>query len=153
MGLEIECCIEYASPLIKKQTCIFDTTKHLFKTDIAKARTFGFLHEVEMLRQNGFARGGSLENSIVISNDTVLNDEGLRYTDEFVRHKVLDAMGDLYTAGYPIIGKYTGIKSGHAYTNQLLRKLMADQSAWEFVDYDQHLKNPSSVPSSQKAVA
>jgi len=101
-----------------------------FKYELARARTFGFLHEVEGLRKLGLARGGSLENAVVISGDQILNEDGLRYEDEFVRHKILDSIGDLYLAGTPIIGHFHGWRSGHALNNQLLRAMLADASAW-----------------------
>src|SRR6185437_16643456 len=101
-----------------------------FKSDISRARTFGFLHEVDQMRAAGLARGGSLDNAVVISGDQVLNREGLRYVDEFVRHKVLDALGDLYLAGAPIIGHFRGERSGHALNRRLLETLLTDASAW-----------------------
>ena len=105
-----------------------------FKHDLADARTFGFLHEVEYMRKNGLALGGSMENAIVLDQQTVMNPGGLRYGDEFIRHKLLDAIGDLYLAGGPIIGAYEGSKAGHAMNNALLRKLFATKGAWEVVD-------------------
>lgn len=105
-----------------------------FKHDLADARTFGFLHEVEYMRKNGLALGGSMENAIVLDQQTVMNPDGLRYGDEFIRHKLLDAIGDLYLAGGQIIGAYEGSKAGHAMNNALLRKLFATKGAWEIVD-------------------
>ena len=102
--------------------------------ELARARTFGFLEEVEQLRALGLARGGSLENAIVVHDGRVLNEEGLRYDDEFVRHKALDALGDLYLAGGPLIGAFRGVRSGHAVNNRLLRALFADPSAWRRED-------------------
>ncbi|HUZ72262.1 MAG TPA: UDP-3-O-acyl-N-acetylglucosamine deacetylase [Stellaceae bacterium] len=101
-----------------------------FKRDICRARTFGFLEEVETMRAAGLARGGSLDNAVVISGERVLNAEGLRYGDEFVRHKLLDAIGDLYLAGGPILGRFQGCRSGHALNRLLLQRLFADPSAW-----------------------
>ena len=107
-----------------------------FVREIARARTFGFTQEVEMLRTKGLARGGSLDNAIVIDDFRVLNADGLRMDDEFVKHKALDAVGDLYLLGRPIIGAFYGRKSGHALNNLLVRKLIADASAWEEVTFD-----------------
>jgi UDP-3-O-[3-hydroxymyristoyl] N-acetylglucosamine deacetylase len=103
-----------------------------FKKELARARTFGFLHEFEQLWAAGLARGGSLKNAVVISGDKVLNREGLRYDDEFVRHKALDALGDLYLAGSPIIGRFRGLCSGHHLNNLLLHALFAEKSAWRY---------------------
>jgi UDP-3-O-[3-hydroxymyristoyl] N-acetylglucosamine deacetylase len=107
-----------------------------FVRDVARARTFGFTQEVEMLRSKGLGRGGSLDNVVVIDDFRVLNAEGLRMDDEFVKHKALDAVGDLYLLGRPLIGAFYGHKSGHALNNLLLRKLLADESAWEEVTFD-----------------
>jgi len=103
---------------------------------VARARTFGFMQDVENLRSAGLALGGSLDNAIVMDEYRVLNSDGLRYDDEFVKHKILDAVGDLYVLGNPIIGAYTAHKSGHALNNKLLRALLADQQAWEYVSFD-----------------
>lgn len=103
-----------------------------FKTEVSRARTFGFLHEVEAMRKAGLARGGSLENAVVINGDRVMNEGGLRYADEFVRHKILDAVGDLYMAGAPILGHFHGVRPGHAMNNLLLRALFADATAWRW---------------------
>ena len=107
-----------------------------FVREISRARTFGFTQEVELLRTKGLARGGSLDNAIVIDDFRVLNADGLRMDDEFVKHKALDAVGDLYLLGRPIIGAFYGRKSGHALNNLLVRKLIADASAWEEVTFD-----------------
>lgn len=124
--------IDFASAAISRQEFALGLTKGSFKSEISRARTFGFEQEVAMLRSHGLARGGSLDNAVVIDSTgtRVLNDDGLRYGDEFVRHKILDAVGDLYLAGAPIIGHFHGIRSGHALNNQLLRALFADQTAW-----------------------
>jgi UDP-3-O-[3-hydroxymyristoyl] N-acetylglucosamine deacetylase len=126
--------LDFANPAIGKQQKSIDMTEDSFKRDLSRARTFGFAEEVEMLRKAGLARGGSLDNAIVIGADRVLNSEGLRYGDEFVRHKMLDAMGDLYLAGAVIEGHFRGFRSGHALNNQLLRALFADQDAWAWAD-------------------
>lgn len=104
-----------------------------FRSQISRARTFGFLHEVEHLQKLGLARGGSLDNAIVVDKDGVMNDGGLRFDDEFVRHKILDSVGDLYLAGAPILGRFHGVRAGHALNNSLLHALFADPEAWEFV--------------------
>ena len=125
-GLQISFAIDFASNAIRCQEGRFDAEAESFKRDISRARTFGFLDEVERMRRAGLARGGSLENAVVISGDRVLNKEGLRYDDEFVRHKMLDALGDLYLAGGPIMGHFHGVRSGHALNQQLLKALFAD---------------------------
>ncbi len=126
----IEFEIDFENDAIARQSCFFSLTEASFKAEIARARTFGFEHEVAQLRAAGLARGGSLANAVVISGNRVLNTEGLRFADEFVRHKVLDCVGDLYLAGAPILGHVTARRSGHAINNQLLRKLFADHRAW-----------------------
>ncbi|HZH28125.1 MAG TPA: UDP-3-O-acyl-N-acetylglucosamine deacetylase [Azospirillaceae bacterium] len=122
--------IDFASAAVSRQRGSFRLVSGSFKRELAQARTFGFLHEVEALRKMGLARGGSMENAIVISGDRVLNEGGLRFRDEFVRHKILDSVGDLYLAGHPIIGQFTGIRSGHALNNRLLHALFADSAAY-----------------------
>lgn len=122
--------IDFDSPVISRQSATFVLNGPVFRRDLAGARTFGFLEEVEALRGMGLARGGSLDNVIVISEDRVLNEDGLRFENEFVRHKILDAVGDLYQAGAPIIGAFRGLRSGHAMNNRLLRAVFADASAW-----------------------
>jgi UDP-3-O-[3-hydroxymyristoyl] N-acetylglucosamine deacetylase len=113
--------------------------------DIARARTFGFTQDVEALRAQGLALGGSLDNAIVMDEYRVLNAEGLRLPDEFVRHKVLDAIGDLYLAGHPLLGAFSAHKSGHAMNNRLLRELLADASAWEWASFDRPEEAPAAV--------
>ena len=113
-----------------------DGGKFFYFHDSGGARSFGFMHDVENMRARGVARGGSLDNAIVMDDYRVLNADGLRFEDEFVKHKVLDAIGDLYLLGYPLIGAFSGYKSGHALNNSLLRELLADEQAWEFVTFD-----------------
>ncbi len=122
-GFKLDFSIEFDHPAVNAtgSQAVFDFTQNSYLNDIAKARTFGFVHEVEMLRGMGLARGGSLDNAIVMDEYKVLNQGGLRYHDEFVRHKMLDAVGDLYLTGLPILGAYTAFKSGHALNNVLLR--------------------------------
>ena len=126
--------ISFDTSLIGRQkfTHRFDET--LYRHEIAQARTFGFLHEVEQLRQAGLARGGSLENAIVIDGDKVLNPGGLRFKNEFVRHKILDAVGDIFLAGHRLLGHYHGVRAGHAMNNKALRALFAQKDAFELVE-------------------
>jgi UDP-3-O-[3-hydroxymyristoyl] N-acetylglucosamine deacetylase len=129
--------IDFENELVAKQAISVTMVNGTFKKEVARARTFGFMHEVEQLRAAGLGLGGSLDNAVIVEGDKVLNEDGLRYDDEFVRHKVLDAVGDLFTAGGVILGSYKGIRSGHALTNQLLRALFADKSAWRYVDFSE----------------
>ena len=121
-----------------------DFAKVSYIRDVARARTFGFMQDVEMLRSIGLAQGGSLENAIVMDEFRVLNRDGLRYDDEFVRHKILDAIGDLYLVGYPLLASYTAHKSGHALNNQLLRELLTQPDAYEIVSFDDSKLAPES---------
>ena len=126
--------IEFDDSAVSHQEICITLVNGTFKNEIARARTFGFINEVEALRAAGLGLGGSLENAVIVDGDKVLNDDGLRYEDEFVRHKVLDAVGDLYLSGAPIRGHYRGVRAGHNMTNQLLKKLFADPSCWKFVE-------------------
>ena len=137
-GFKVGFSIEFSHPVFDAATSVVevDFGEVSFVREISRARTFGFTQEVEMLRTRGLARGGSLDNAIVIDDFRVLNAEGLRMDDEFVKHKALDAVGDLYLLGRPLIGAFYGHKSGHALNNQLVRKLIADRSAWEEVTFD-----------------
>ncbi|CAA7625871.1 UDP-3-O-acyl-N-acetylglucosamine deacetylase [Magnetospirillum sp. SS-4] len=131
-GFSVRFEIDFASAAISRQEFFVNLSRGTFKSEVSRARTFGFEQEVSMLRAHGLARGGSLDNAVVIDSTgtRVLNDDGLRYPDEFVRHKVLDAVGDLYLAGAPLIGHFHGIRCGHALNNQLLRALFVDSTAW-----------------------
>ena len=133
-SFSIDCRIEFDHPIIKNQSMRFDLTSARFKNEIATARTFGFAERVEELWSRGLALGGSLKNAVVVSQDKVLNEEGLRFDDEFIRHKVLDCIGDLYLAGGPIIGHFVGHCAGHAMHNKLLCALFADPTAWRLID-------------------
>jgi UDP-3-O-[3-hydroxymyristoyl] N-acetylglucosamine deacetylase len=133
--------IDFSHPSIGFQKREVRLLNGNFRHDLADSRTFGFFHEVEMLRQNGLARGGSLENAIVLDQEKIMNPDGLRHDDEFIRHKLLDAVGDLYLAGGPILGAYEGRKAGHALNNAILRKLFATREAWRFVDLDEETGN------------
>jgi UDP-3-O-[3-hydroxymyristoyl] N-acetylglucosamine deacetylase len=126
--------IEFAHPSIGAQEYTLKLVNGNFRHDVADCRTFGFLKEAEMLRAAGLGLGGSLENAVILDEDGVMNEEGLRCTDEFARHKVLDAVGDLYLAGGPILGAYDGYKGGHALNNAILHALFADRTAWMPVD-------------------
>ncbi len=126
--------IAFANPLIGQQSFLHRMSEKSYKQDIASARTFGFLHEVEQLRKLGLARGGSLDNAIVVDGDKVLNPEGLRFRDEFVRHKILDAIGDIFLCGLQLIGHYHGVKAGHAMNNKALHALFAQADAYEIVE-------------------
>ncbi|MGE5505206.1 MAG: UDP-3-O-acyl-N-acetylglucosamine deacetylase [Actinomycetota bacterium] len=131
-GFSLRFEIDFGAAAISRQEFFVSLTRGTFKSEVSRARTFGFEQEVAALRAHGLARGGSLDNAVVIDSTgtKVLNDDGLRYGDEFVRHKILDAVGDLYLAGAPIIGHFHGIRSGHALNNRLLRELFADKTAW-----------------------
>jgi UDP-3-O-[3-hydroxymyristoyl] N-acetylglucosamine deacetylase len=129
-GFAIDFEVDYGNGAIARQRCEVDVTGGAFKNELSRARTFGFLHEVDLLRANGLALGGSLDNSVVISGDNILNEDGLRFADEFVRHKVLDAIGDLALAGAPLLGHFRGVRSGHALNRQVLEALFADEDAW-----------------------
>ena len=113
--------------------------------DIARARTFGFTKDVEMMRANGLALGGGLDNAIVMDDYKVLNTEGLRYNDEFVKHKILDAMGDLYLLGKPLLAAYSAFRSGHALNNKLLRELLAHPEAYDIVSFDDDKTAPQGL--------
>jgi UDP-3-O-[3-hydroxymyristoyl] N-acetylglucosamine deacetylase len=143
-GFKAEFTIDFAHPVFEfsGKTVTIDYDSQSYVDEISRARTFGFMHEVEYLRANGLAKGGSLDNAIVLDEYKVLNGGGLRYDDEFAKHKVLDAIGDLYILGYPIIGQFTAFKSGHALNNQLLRALLADDAAWEYCTFDNDAHAP-----------
>jgi UDP-3-O-[3-hydroxymyristoyl] N-acetylglucosamine deacetylase len=120
-----------------------------YKREIARARTFGFAKDVEMMRSRGLGLGGSMDNVIVVDDSRVLNADGLRYDDEFVKHKILDAIGDMQVLGHPLLAAYTAFKGGHALNNRLLRQLLADPAAWELVSFD----NPADAPAGLAALA
>jgi UDP-3-O-[3-hydroxymyristoyl] N-acetylglucosamine deacetylase len=131
--LILDCAIEFEHPLIDSQAICIAFDPDSFKAEIARARTFGFAERVEELWSRGLALGGSLKNTVVVSRDGILNEDGLRFTDEFVRHKVLDSLGDLYLAGAPLRGRLTARSAGHTMHNKLLRALFADAGAWRLV--------------------
>ncbi|BBK35486.1 UDP-3-O-acyl-N-acetylglucosamine deacetylase [Allostella sp. ATCC 35155] len=134
--------IDFPHPVIAQQSYGVTLRNGAFKNEVSRARTFGFLHEVDRLRELGLARGGSLENAIVVAEHGVLNEEGLRYADEFVRHKIVDSIGDLYLAGGPIIGRFEGYRSSHALSARLLRTVMSDPTAWT----DDAMVEPAMTP-------
>ena len=135
-GTRFEIDIDFETPLIGRQSWKGEVTADTFRRELSRARTFGFMRDIEYLRSHNLALGGSLDNAIVLDDYRVLNEDGLRYDDEFVRHKILDAIGDLYLMGYGIVGAYTGYKSGHGLNNQLAQALLADQQAFDIVTYD-----------------
>jgi len=132
-GFRLDVEIEFDSPAIGRQRRVFDLDPSTFRREIARARTFGFVGDVQKLWQAGYALGSSLDNSVAIDGDVILNPEGLRYADEFVRHKALDAIGDLYLAGSPILGRFEGVRSSHALNRRALEALFKDEAAWCYV--------------------
>ena len=143
-GFKLAFSIDFGHPAIDAtgQMYEIDFARTSYVKEIARARTFGFMQDVDMLRSKGLAQGGSLDNAIVMDETRVLNSDGLRYNEEFVRHKILDAVGDLYLVGKPLLAAYTAHKSGHALNNTLLRALLADRGAWELVTFEDRHKAP-----------
>jgi len=137
-GFKVNFEIEFDHPVFRRHSqrasMDFSTTSYL--REVSRARTFGFMRDLEMMRAHNLALGGTLDNAIVLDEFRMLNEDGLRYEDEFVKHKILDAIGDLYLLGHSLIGEFTGFKSGHGLNNRLLRALMADSTAWEEVTFD-----------------
>ena len=132
-GLRITCSLDFDHPLISVSPFRFDFSERSFEREVARARTFGFIEDVEALRQRGLARGGSLDNAIVIDSYRVLNPDGLRFPDEFVRHKLLDALGDIALFGMPVVGRFSSHRGGHALNCRLVRAVLADAKAYEIV--------------------
>jgi UDP-3-O-[3-hydroxymyristoyl] N-acetylglucosamine deacetylase len=126
--------IDFGDTLIGRQEWFTEVSESAFKRDVARARTFGLAQDIEKMRAMGLARGGSLDNAIVVNGHEIVNEDGLRFSNEFVRHKVLDSIGDLYLAGAPIIGHFQGDRAGHALTLRLLQALFADEAAWEWTE-------------------
>ena len=153
-GFRVDFTIDFDHPVIRSHSCQanlnFSTTSYL--KEVARARTFGFMRDIEFLRQRNLVLGGSLDNAVVLDDFRILNENGLRYEDEFVKHKVLDAIGDLYLLGCSPIGAFTGFKSGHELNNQLVRALLADQEAWEEVTFDELAPGPISYVQPAQAV-
>jgi UDP-3-O-[3-hydroxymyristoyl] N-acetylglucosamine deacetylase len=137
-GYQLSFEIDFSHPAVDStgQRVLFDMSTGSYSKDIARARTFGFTKDVEMMRANGLALGGGLDNAIVMDDYKVLNAGGLRYDDEFVKHKILDAMGDLYLLGKPLLASYSAFRSGHALNNLLLRELLNHTDAWDVVTFD-----------------
>lgn len=143
-GFKVTFSIEFDHPVFKmhSKTATLDFSSTSYVKEVSRARTFGFMSEFEQLRSMNLARGASLDNAVAIDDFRVLNEEGLRYEDEFVKHKILDAVGDLYLLGSSLIGAFSGHKSGHALNNKLLRTLLSKQDAWEYVTFE----NPADAP-------
>jgi len=137
-GFKVDLSIDFVHPVFdrSRQSVSVDFSTTSYIKEVCRARTFGFMQDVETMRAQGLALGGSLDNAIVMDEYRVLNTDGLRYDDEFVKHKVLDAIGDLYLLGHPLIGAFSGYKSGHALNNQLLRHLLQERQAWERVSFE-----------------
>ncbi len=148
-GLKFSFSIIFNHPVIDRtnQSVTVDFAETSYLKEIARARTFGFMHDVEALRDSGLALGGGLDNAVVLDEYRVLNTEGLRFADEFIRHKVLDAIGDMYLLGNPLLGAFSAHKSGHALNNRLLRELLGDASAWEMVSFERAEEAPAGIVS------
>ncbi|MBA55761.1 MAG: UDP-3-O-[3-hydroxymyristoyl] N-acetylglucosamine deacetylase [Pseudomonadales bacterium] len=145
-GFKVGFTIDFDHPVIKSrsQNISLDFSSTSFVREVSRARTFGFMRDIEYLRERNLALGGSVENAIVVDDYRILNEDGLRYDDEFVRHKVLDAIGDLYQLGKSLIGEFHGYKSGHALNNMLVRELLKQEDAWEIVTFDDEKVAPIS---------
>jgi UDP-3-O-[3-hydroxymyristoyl] N-acetylglucosamine deacetylase len=154
-GFKISFSIDFHHPVFEHsaQSVCVDFAATSYVKEVSRARTFGFMQDVESMRSQGLALGGSLGNAIVLDEFRVLNNDGLRYDDEFVKHKVLDAIGDLYLLGHPLIGAFSAHKSGHALNNALLRRLLESKDAWEYVSFERAEDAPAFVSSSQPAFA
>jgi UDP-3-O-[3-hydroxymyristoyl] N-acetylglucosamine deacetylase len=152
-GYRLSFEIDFKHPAVDStgQQVVFDMGQGQYARDIARARTFGFTKDVEMMRANGLALGGGLDNAIVMDDYKVLNSDGLRYDDEFVKHKILDAMGDLFIVGKPLLAAYSAFRSGHALNNQLLRALLARPSAYDIVTFADESKAPAGMAWAQAA--
>lgn len=152
-GYKLSFEIDFRHPAVDStgQQVVFDMSEGVYARDIARARTFGFTKDVEMLRANGLALGGGLDNAIVMDDYRVLNADGLRYDDEFVKHKILDAMGDLYLLGHPLLAAYSAFRSGHAMNNRLLRELLSRPDAYEVVTFDHVEQAPRGFAALQPA--
>ena len=144
-GYKLSFTINFTHPVFAttKQNVTVDLGEHSYIKEVSRARTFGFMQDVEAMRAQGLALGGNLDNAIVMDEYRIINPDGLRFDDEFVKHKVLDAIGDLYLLGHPLIGAFSGYKSGHALNNALLRALLADEQAWEFVTFGKPEQAPA----------
>ena len=145
-GFKVTFTIDFEHPAFEEhlKTVTMDFSSTTFVKEVSRARTFGFMKDIEMLRENNLALGGSLDNAIVVDDSKILNEDGLRCADEFVKHKILDAIGDLYLLGHSLIGQFTGYKSGHGLNNKLLRTLLQDTDAWEMVSFSEENEAPIS---------
>ena len=143
-GFRVTFAIDFDHPVFKEQIghAALDISSEAFVREISRARTFGFVHEFEYMRSRGLARGGSVDNAIVVDDYRILNEGGLRYDDEFVKHKILDAIGDLYLAGHQLLAEYEGVKSGHALNNRLVRKLFEQPQCWEWATFEDPAESP-----------
>jgi UDP-3-O-[3-hydroxymyristoyl] N-acetylglucosamine deacetylase len=153
-GFKVGFSIDFNHPMFTKRssTSEIDFSTTSFVKEVSRARTFGFMRDIEMLREKNLALGGSMDNAIVLDDYRVLNEDGLRYEDEFVKHKILDAIGDLYLLGHSLIGAFYGYKSGHELNNKLLRTLIADASAWQEVSFEDEREAPISYAHPAQAV-
>lgn len=154
-GFKVTFAIDFEHPAFEKSGKVasmdFSTTS--FVKEVSRARTFGFMSDLETMQKNGFARGGGFDNAIVMDDYRILNEDGLRYPDEFVKHKILDAIGDLYLLGHPLLGEFSAYRSGHHLNNRLLQALLQDKEAWELVSYDESDDVPISFVSGITATA
>jgi len=148
-GFKVNLEIAFDHPVFKKhaQRASIDFSTTSFLREVSRARTFGFMRDIETLRANNLTLGGSMDNAIVLDDYRILNEDGLRYDDEFVKHKILDAIGDLYLLGHSLIGEFSGYRSGHELNNLLLRRLLEDETAWEAVTFEDRRKAPISYAS------
>ncbi len=153
-GFKVGFSIDFDHPIFTRRvsTAEIDFSTTSFVKEVSRARTFGFMRDIEMLRERNLVLGGSMDNAIVLDDYRVLNEDGLRYEDEFVKHKILDAIGDLYLLGHSLIGAFYGYKSGHCLNNKLLRALLADQGAWEYVTFPDPEQAPISYAHPAQAV-
>ena len=154
-GFKVTFTIDFDHPAFPDhlKTSVMDFSSTTFVKEVSRARTFGFMKDIEFLRENNLALGGSLDNAIVVDDDKVLNEDGLRYADEFVKHKILDAIGDLYLLGHSLIGEFKGFKSGHALNNKLLLTLLENRDAWEKVSFENDEDAPISFMESAATLA
>jgi UDP-3-O-[3-hydroxymyristoyl] N-acetylglucosamine deacetylase len=151
-GFKVNFEIEFNHPVFKRRTqaATMDFSTTTFLKEVSRARTFGFMRDIETLRSRNLALGGTLDNAIVLDDSGIMNEDGLRYEDEFVKHKILDAIGDLYLLGHSLIGEFSGFKSGHGLNNKLLRALISDKSAWESIVFDKLSDAPISYVPAQE---
>jgi UDP-3-O-[3-hydroxymyristoyl] N-acetylglucosamine deacetylase len=154
-GFKVSFTIDFDHPAFKNsgKAASMDFSSTSFVKEVSRARTFGFMSDLESLQKNGFARGGGFDNAIVMDDYRVLNEDGLRYEDEFVKHKILDAIGDLYLLGHPLVGEFKAYRSGHYLNNRLLRELLQQEDAWELVSFDESHEVPIAFVSGSTAAA